>query len=73
MVKKVIEFKLIQEKSKQKPTDEDILECLNYAKEHPNESVNLTWIFWSMAYNLCFDDVNTLEEAKEKMPKKYYV
>ena len=58
---------------KKKPNDLELDYCIKYANEHPDEKVVLEWKGWSMTYRVCFDDVNTIEEARAKMPKYDWV
>lgn len=56
------------------PTDNDLIECLNIQKENPDKIIVLKYFKkWSGWFEVWFNDVKTLEEVKEKMPKYYCV
>ena len=56
------------------PTDQDLQECLDFAKANPEKKVILRWyVKWSGTYEICFDGINTVEEARSNMPKYYAV
>lgn len=71
MIKQVLKFR---SDTKTIPSDEDLMKCLEIQKNSPDKIVELHWHFrWSGNYKISFENANTLEEVKEKMPKCYRV
>ena len=57
-----------------RPTDEEILECIDIANKEENCIVRLNWYFpYSGKYKLEINKGDTFEECKSKLPKSYPV
>ena len=65
------------------PSDEDIQQCIDLQKENPDVIIILKWYFpWNGWHELWFsnepgrkprEDIKTIEDARERMPKRYGV
>lgn len=57
-----------------RPTDEEILECIDIVNKEENCIVRLNWYFpYSGKYKLEINKGDTFEECKSKLPKRYPV
>ena len=62
------------------PSDEDIQQCIDMQKENPDVIIVLKWfVGWNGYHELWFsenkmrEDIKTIEDARERMPKRYGV
>ena len=60
---------------KRTPSNEELEECLKLKKQNPNCLICLKWFFpYNGWHQLYFDeDINTIEDCKNNMPKRYGV